>query len=373
MKGYLILILGLVITFFKDIFNLYKKDDAENVIKKLTVPGRIVTVLGIIVALVGGFKLYENEQRAEKQLLTQKNKMIADSVQNVRQNIVNDSIINGLKRESELSESLLSTTKDLNKELYRRIGLQTQLLKNQEKEILKSRFQITDNFRVNCQFVFTDDQIEDIIVNSTSDTFKKRNRMLKIYPTSFLDSNFQVIYEKEKIVSRLMYDRLNKLEIIISFWKKSKGNGFSLKSTPFDWNEDFLKEKDEFYFYYKTQGTIIYEFESGLFRVFLYGLPLSIEYKDTYFQTLYDLNCDQIVVNFKADDFRLDDYHFKQKESNGKFDFTNNEDGYFNIDYIELSHGLTRIIASDQFKKIDKSNYLFAKGVQLESKIFLLE
>ena len=142
---YILIILGIFISFFGDILEKESKDDSQKektFFKKLTPVGHFLTLIGLFISLFGVFMAYDEEVETKK---ANKIKNEADSTSLVRKNLSDST------RYSDIIDKLIIANNTTIKQSYENIKTTLIESKKQLNESRNNKFLIPNEFEVDIE------------------------------------------------------------------------------------------------------------------------------------------------------------------------------------------------------------------------------
>lgn len=296
MEDYLILILGFVLTFIKDIFRL-ERDRKKSAKKALTIPGRIVATVGVVIFVVGLLKISNSnkEKEFESQRIINKNR--EDSIR-YNETMMRDCLL--MEKQLLLNDQtrlLLTSSEALNREFRSKIELQNKLIELQEKEIVRSRYKITDEFFLDFEFWFNFQELQNVILEKVRENPEDSLKYV-FYSNLYEDMNM-VEFEFQRKLSSVLMDFFDETLVTIEFKHKVKPKSFMLsKRFNVSDNESENFNEDDFGMPYRRyNASIAFVKEMNIFKLSVKNLPVKISLQDPFFVTLFELEHSDVKVS----------------------------------------------------------------------------
>lgn len=347
----MVIILGLTLTLIKDLFDLYDKTSPESKTKSLTLPGRIATTLGIIIAIIGIALAYSNNKSAELEVQAKNNLIQLDSSRH-REILVRDSIIieNG-KSEIILNERLLQLSDSINELLVDKISNQERQIANLQNDLRESLLPIRDDFECDLVFVLSNDELSKVIKEYAPSDFN----MMGYIPINI--GSTQMGYKNEKLIAEKAREYFSEilLSITISLNPKYKTrDDLILRGAMYPERDhmqvDFqtVTQFSEF-----TTFSLSYEIKENLFRIQINNMPLNIYRRTDSHSTIKDIKDSYLSLGILTPRFDPQSYTIKGPGDSGYYDYTDIEQRFWNLEKLEISSGPVEIGIYSYFKEKD--------------------
>ena len=326
-----IILIGLLLTVFKDIFNLHKKDEGKTT-KRLTVPGRIVTTGGVLLALLGLFKSYSSQQAKAAEIAEEQERYRIDSIR-YEQIVFQDSLmIESDKNTLKLTNRLLSKSDSLNVLLKARLSLQEKLLKEQREQIENAKLVIRDDFNCDIKFYFADKEISDFIEKITPQGWKDAPVLI------FSSLSEGDLFPGYKQIANMLKDKFEKLMVRVSFLKEKATVDYGTLhlwglESPYQFEGI---SGDEYYLNRPISFIITYNFESKAFDADVTNFSLKITKQTQDFTTINDVKISNIHVGFSGPGFKPSKQTLRLPNENGYYNYQDCEEPCWHLNSLTI-------------------------------------